>query len=43
MITLYTLEVFGSVVGIEGGLQILPLVYIMRESTVVVVLVFDSN
>ena len=24
MITLYTLEVFGSVVGIEGGLQILP-------------------
>ena len=24
MIILYTLEIFGSVVGIEGGLQILP-------------------
>ena len=34
MINLYTLEVFGSVVG-RGFLKILPLVYVMGERTCV--------
>ena len=34
---LHTLEVLGSIVGNRGVLKILPLAYIMGESTVVVV------
>ena len=32
MIPLYTLEVFGSVVGVEGS-KLLPLAYVVRERT----------